>query len=168
MEPENSSPYSQTPATCPYHEPTRSSPHNPFQLPEDPSNIILPSASWSPELSPSLGFPHQNLVHTSPFLQTCHMPRPSHSIITYIKLMFLFAASSFKSTHMDSSRATFPQNRTLASTDLVVSRVTHIACSRLTRNVLFTSTSQGVVFWCSTFFYYLLLPSSGNVDIKER
>ena len=27
----------------------------------------------------SLRFPHQNLVHTSPFLHTCHMLRPSHS-----------------------------------------------------------------------------------------
>ena len=27
----------------------------------------------------SLTFPHQNLVHTFPFLHTCHMPRPSHS-----------------------------------------------------------------------------------------
>ena len=35
MEPESSLPYSQTPATCPYHEPTPSSPHNPFPLPED-------------------------------------------------------------------------------------------------------------------------------------
>ena len=25
------------------------------------------------------GLPHQNLVHTSPFLHTCHMSRPSHS-----------------------------------------------------------------------------------------
>ena len=25
------------PATCPYPEPTPSSPHNPFPLPEDPS-----------------------------------------------------------------------------------------------------------------------------------
>ena len=25
------------------------------------------------------GFPHQKLVHTSPFLYACHMPRPSHS-----------------------------------------------------------------------------------------
>ena len=33
-------------------------------------NIILPSTSWSPQWSPSLGFPHQNLVHTSPFLHT--------------------------------------------------------------------------------------------------
>ena len=38
-------------------------------------NIILPSTSWSL----SLRFPHQNLGHTSPFLHTCHMPRPSHS-----------------------------------------------------------------------------------------
>ena len=42
-------------------------------------NIILPSMSWSPQWCLSLRFPHQNLVHTSPFLHTCHMPRPSHS-----------------------------------------------------------------------------------------
>jgi hypothetical protein len=37
MELESSSPYPQEPATCPYPEPTPSSPHNPLQLPEDPS-----------------------------------------------------------------------------------------------------------------------------------
>jgi hypothetical protein len=37
MEPERSLPYSQVPATCPYPEPTPSSPHHPLQLPEDPS-----------------------------------------------------------------------------------------------------------------------------------
>ena len=37
LEPECSSPYSQVPATCPYPEPTPSSPHNPLPLPEDPS-----------------------------------------------------------------------------------------------------------------------------------
>jgi hypothetical protein len=37
MEHEGSLPYSQVPATCPYPEPTPSSPHHPLQLPEDPS-----------------------------------------------------------------------------------------------------------------------------------
>ena len=31
-------------------------------------NIILSSTSWSSQWSPSLRFPHQNPVHTSPFL----------------------------------------------------------------------------------------------------
>ena len=35
-------------------------------------NIILPSTSWSLQWSLSLRFSHQNLVHTSPFLHTCH------------------------------------------------------------------------------------------------
>jgi hypothetical protein len=37
MEPERSLPYSQVPTTCPYPEPTPSSPHHPLQLSEDPS-----------------------------------------------------------------------------------------------------------------------------------
>ena len=36
-EPESPSPYPQVPATCPYPEPTPSSPHELLQLPEDPS-----------------------------------------------------------------------------------------------------------------------------------
>jgi hypothetical protein len=40
MEPQSSLPYSQAPATCPYPEPTPSSPHNPFSLPEDPRRRI--------------------------------------------------------------------------------------------------------------------------------
>ena len=37
MEPQSSLPYSQAPATCPYPEPTPSSPHNPFPQTQDPS-----------------------------------------------------------------------------------------------------------------------------------
>ena len=46
-------------------------------------NIILLSTSWSPQWSLSLRFPQQNLVHTSPFLHACHIPRPSHSSLFY-------------------------------------------------------------------------------------
>ena len=35
MEPESLLPYSQVPVTCPYPEPTPSSPHNALPLPED-------------------------------------------------------------------------------------------------------------------------------------
>ena len=42
-------------------------------------NIILPSIPGSSEWSPSLRFPHQNPVYTSPLSQKCYMPRPSHS-----------------------------------------------------------------------------------------
>jgi hypothetical protein len=41
MEPEGSLPYSQVPATCPYPELTPSGPHDPLQLPENPSYYFL-------------------------------------------------------------------------------------------------------------------------------
>jgi hypothetical protein len=37
MEPEGPLPYSQVPATCPYPEPSPSSPHDHLPLPEHPS-----------------------------------------------------------------------------------------------------------------------------------
>ena len=42
-------------------------------------NIILPSASGSPQWSLSLWSPHQNPVHPSPLPHVHYMPRPSHS-----------------------------------------------------------------------------------------
>ena len=51
-------------------------------------NIILPSTSWSPQWFLSLRFPHQNLVYTSPFLHTCHMPRPSLSSRFYLCYLY--------------------------------------------------------------------------------
>ena len=53
MEPEGSSPYSQVPATCPYPEPTPSSPHNSLPLPEDPSSYYPPICVW---VSPMVSF----------------------------------------------------------------------------------------------------------------
>jgi len=46
LEHEGSSPYTQMPATCPYPEPTPSSPHNPLPLPEDSSYYYPPICVW--------------------------------------------------------------------------------------------------------------------------
>ena len=54
-------------------------PTTPFHFLKIHLNIILPPTSWFLQWSLSLRFPHQNLVHTSPFFHTCHMPRPSYS-----------------------------------------------------------------------------------------
>jgi len=42
-------------------------------------NIILPPMTRLSKWSPSLRFPHQNSVYTSPLPHTCYMPRPPHS-----------------------------------------------------------------------------------------
>jgi len=53
MEPENSSPYSQVPAICPYPEPTPSSLH-PLPQPQDPSWYYPSIYVW---VSPMVYFP---------------------------------------------------------------------------------------------------------------
>ena len=68
MEPQSSLPYSQAPATCPYPEPTPSSPHNPFLLLK--IHIILSShlrLGLPNGLFPS-GFPTKTLCTTNFFL----------------------------------------------------------------------------------------------------
>ena len=46
MEPDGSLPHSQVPATCPYHEPARSSPYPHIVLPEDPSKYYPTIYAW--------------------------------------------------------------------------------------------------------------------------
>src|SRR5215475_14118675 len=58
MELESFSPYPQAPTTCPYPEPTPSSPHDPLQLPEDPSYppiyvLVSPMVSFSQASPPT-------------------------------------------------------------------------------------------------------------------
>ena len=65
MEPEGSLPHSQVSTTRPYPQPARSSPHPHIPLPEDPSNIILPSKPGTSKWSLSIRFPHQNPMYAS-------------------------------------------------------------------------------------------------------
>ena len=53
-QPKSSLPYSQAPVTCPSPEPTSSSPHNPFPLPEDTSKYYPPIYVL---VSPMVSFP---------------------------------------------------------------------------------------------------------------
>jgi hypothetical protein len=76
MEPEGSLPHSQVPATCPYPEPARSSPHPTSHFLKIHLNIILPSTlAIQSGLLPS-GFPTKTLYtpFPSPIRATC----PTH------------------------------------------------------------------------------------------
>ena len=73
LKPKCSLPHLQVPATCPYPGPDRSSPCPTSHFLKIHLIIILPYMSRSPKWSLSLRFPHQNLMHTSPFLHTCCM-----------------------------------------------------------------------------------------------
>ena len=66
MKPEGSLPHSQVPTTCPFPEPTLSSPYHHIPLPEGTSRYYLPIYSW---VSQMISFPqvfHQNPVYVSP------------------------------------------------------------------------------------------------------
>jgi len=67
------------PATCPYPEPDKSSPHLSFYFLKIHLNIILLSAPGSSKWSLSLRVPHHNPENTSPppLLTAC----PSHHIL---------------------------------------------------------------------------------------
>ena len=63
MESESPSPYPQVPATCPYPEPTPSSPHDPLQLPEDPVyGCVILSLETLPPGDPSGGIVYLRIV----------------------------------------------------------------------------------------------------------
>ena len=61
MEPESPSPYPKVPPICPYPETTPSSPHDPLQLPEDPSYYYPPIYAWIFQV---VSFPH--ISHQNP------------------------------------------------------------------------------------------------------
>jgi len=78
MEPKDSLPHSQQFPTCPYSEPSRSTPY-PFHFLKIHFNITLPSTPRSSKWCLSLRYPNQNPVWTSPVLYTSYMPRPCYS-----------------------------------------------------------------------------------------
>jgi hypothetical protein len=71
MEPEGSLPYSQVPATCPYPEPTLSSPHHPLQLSEDQSKYYPPIYVWI--------FPMNSFPQVSPPTTCAHLSPPTYA-----------------------------------------------------------------------------------------
>jgi hypothetical protein len=79
MEPEGSLPHSQVPATCPYPEPTPSSPHDPLPLPEHPSKYYPPIYVW---VSPTASFPQVSPpTPCAPLFPPPYAPRPAHLIL---------------------------------------------------------------------------------------
>ena len=80
MEPEVSLPHSQVPATCPYPEPTRSTPHPNIPLPEDPSYYYPPIYAWvSQVVFFPLRSPHRHLY--TPLLSPIRAACPAHRIL---------------------------------------------------------------------------------------
>jgi len=73
MEPKVSLPHSQVPTICPYPGPEWSSPCPTYHFLKIHLNIILPTMPGSSKWSPSLRFPYQNPVYTSPLPHTCYI-----------------------------------------------------------------------------------------------
>jgi hypothetical protein len=82
MEPGDSLPGSQDPATCLYPEPDRSSPCPTFHLSKNRFNITLLSAPGFSKWSPFLTFPHENPVCASALPHTCYISCPSVTFLT--------------------------------------------------------------------------------------
>jgi len=73
-------PCSQANAICPYTESDQCSPSHSIPILKIHFNIILPCTPRSTTWSLSFGFPNQNLICTSSFPRTCHIPRPPHPL----------------------------------------------------------------------------------------
>ena len=71
MEPEDSSPHSQVPATHPYYEPARSSPYPHIPLPEDPSLYYPPTYAWVSQVVCFLQVSPQNPLYAFPLPHRC-------------------------------------------------------------------------------------------------
>jgi len=100
MEPEGSLPHSKVPTTCPYPEPTPSSPHNPLPLPEDPSYYYPPIYVW---VSPMVSFPQ--VSSSKPYI---HLSSPPYVLHPPAHLIFLdFIARTILSERYGSLSSSF-------------------------------------------------------------
>ena len=101
MVPEGSLPHSQVPATCPYPEPARSSPHPHIPLPENPSLYYSPIYAWVfqtvsfPQVSPPKPYIPLSPPHTH------YMPRPPHTSRTILGEQYRSLNSSLGSFHAE-------------------------------------------------------------------
>jgi len=131
MEPEGSLPHSQVPATCPYPEPDRSSPHHTSNFSNIQLNIIVPSRPGSSKWSLSLKFPHQNPVYTSALPHMRYIPRPSHSSlfdhpnnigwgVQNIKLLIMFSSTNVGNFLTSWEPVSFPRRTLLHAVSIGV------------------------------------------------
>ena len=117
----------------------------------------------------SVRFPHQNLVHTSPFLHTCRMTRPSHSSRFYQRHCWL--RNGFVT---GTCRKASPIRRSLISvrlfpkqeSRLILWPVDHIATNIVCFDVLSYSLYSRIRLQCGIYLLLLMVDDKMFIEIR--